>query len=112
MSEELLALAKGVLDKAKAKMADEIKAWNKSFQIETEEGDKFFIKIADGEITLDKGEIERPTATLKMSREVLEKILKGEMDAMAAFIRGKMKITGNVIETANLRKLIEAGIKG
>lgn len=112
MAEELLALARSVMDKAKEKMSSEIKSWNKAFQIETEEGDKFYIKIADGEIIIEQGELSRPTATLRMSREVLGKILKGEMDAMAAFIRGKMKITGNVIETANLRKLLEAGIKG
>ncbi len=98
-----------IYEKAKEKMGDEIKTWNKVFQFNIPDGEPFYIEFAGGEMKIEAGTHPSPTATLIMEKSVLEQILKGELDAMAAFIRGKMKITGNVIETTHLRRLLEAG---
>ncbi len=101
-----------VYNKALEKIGDEVKGWNKVFQFEVEGLPEFYIEFSNGEVSIVEGRHERPLATLKMSQEVFEKILNLEMDPMRAFMMGKMKITGNVIETANLRKIFDVVRKG
>jgi putative sterol carrier protein len=107
--DEYQKLITEIFEKAKAKVP-EIASWNKVYQFETDEGDQFYIEISNGELKISEGKHPNPIATLKMSRQVLEQVLKGELDAMKAFMTGKMKITGNVFDTANLRKMINAGL--
>jgi len=101
-----------VYSKAMEKIGDEVKKWNKAYQFEVEGLPKFYIEFKEGEVILEEGEHERPLATLKMSNEVFTKILNLELDPMRAFMMGKMKITGNVIETAHLRKIFDVVRKG
>lgn len=108
MIEEVREKLYEIYEKAKSKMGDEMASWNKTFQFNIEGGEPFYITFSGGEMKVEPGVHQSPTATLSMEKEVLEQILKGELDAMAAFIRGKMKITGNVIETTSLRKMLEA----
>ncbi len=68
----------------------------------------FYIEFKAGELSVGEGKHPSPLATLSMDKDVLMKILNGELDAMAAFMRGMMKISGNVMETVNLRKMFEA----
>jgi len=109
MSEELTKKLLEVYEKAKEKMGEEMKSWNKVFQFQIEGEEPFYIEFSSGEMKISKGTHPSPTATLIMEKTVLEQIVNGEMDAMAAFVRGKMRITGNVLETAHLRKMLEAG---
>ncbi|MET1128471.1 MAG: SCP2 sterol-binding domain-containing protein [Thermoproteota archaeon] len=97
-----------IFDKAKEKMGDELKSMNRVFQFVLSDGTEFYLEISGGEYKIEQGRHPSPVATLSTDLETLEKILKGELDAMAAFIRGKLKITGNVIETTKLRQIIEA----
>ncbi len=97
-----------IFEKAKQKIGDEIKTWSRVFQFILDDGTEFYIEISGGEAKIEQGRHPSPVATLQTDRETLEKILKGELDAMAAFMRGKLRITGNVIETVKLRKILEA----
>ncbi len=108
MSEEIFSLMQQVYEKAKSKLSGEMSSWNKIFQFNIENEEPFYIEFKSGTMKLVKGTHSNPTATLSMSKDTLIKILRGELDAMAAFIRGQMRITGNVIETVALRKMIEA----
>lgn len=108
MLEEVKEKFLKIYEKAKAKMGAEISSWNKVFQFEIPDGEPFYIEFSGGDIKIEGGKHPAPLATLSMEKSVLNKILNGELDAMAAFMRGMMKITGNVLETANLRRVIEA----
>lgn len=88
----------------------EIKTWNKVYQFVLEDDGKFYVEISDGSLKIVDGEHPNPIATLTTTTEVLEKILKGELDAMRAFMTRQLKITGNVFDTMNLKKLIDAGL--
>ncbi len=88
----------------------EIKTWNKVYQFVLEDDGKFYIEISGGTLKIVDGEHPNPIATLTTTTEVLEKILKGELDAMRAFMTRQLKITGNVFDTMNLKKLIDAGL--
>ncbi len=78
------------------------------FQFVLDDGTEFYVEISGGELKIVEGRHPSPVATLQTDRETLEKILRGELDAMAAFMRGKLRITGNVIETVKLRRIVEA----
>lgn len=106
--QEIKSLLDQVLEKAKERMGDEIASWNRVFQFELSDGTAFYIEVSGGEVRIVEGRHEKPTAVLKTDAETLEKILRGELDAMKAFMFGKLKITGNVIETMKLRRLLEA----
>jgi putative sterol carrier protein len=106
--EEIKQAIEQVIEKAKPKLGDEIKTWNRVFQFELSDSTAFYIEISGGEVKVVEGRHERPTAVLKTDPETLEKMLRGELDAMKAFMFGKLKITGNVIETMKLRRLLEA----
>ena len=108
MSEEVKNAFLEAFEKAKNKMGSELAAWNKVFQFEVEGMEPFYIEIKSGAANVVQGKHPSPLATLKMNKDILMKVLSGELDAMAAFIRGQMKITGNVMETVNLRKILEA----
>ena len=60
---------------------------------------------------VEKGKHQRPIATLTLSSDTLKKVLSGELDAMKAFMMRQIKITGNVLDTMNLKKLLDAGAK-
>ncbi len=106
--EQVKPLLEQVAEKAKAKIGDEMKTWNRVFQFELSDGTAFYIEIAGGEVRIAEGRHEKPTAVLKTDPDTLLKMLRGEMDAMKAFMFGKLKITGNVIETMKLRRMLEA----
>ncbi|BES80585.1 SCP2 sterol-binding domain-containing protein [Pyrodictium abyssi] len=97
-----------IAEKAKEKIGDEMKTWSRVFQFVLDDGTEFYVEIQGGEVSVQQGRHPSPVATLATDSATLEKILRGELDAMAAFIRGKMRITGNVLETIKLRKMLEA----
>ena len=101
-----------VYNKALEKIGDEVRKWNKVYQFEVEGLPEFYIEFKEGEVNFVEGRHENPLATLRMSQDVLMKILNLEMDPMRAFMMGKLKITGNVIETTHLRKIFDVVRKG
>lgn len=101
-----------IFEKAKDSLP-EVASWNKIYQFVVEdEGEDFYVEISGGELKVEKGRHDKPIATISGKAEVLEKIMAGELDAMAAFMKRQIKITGNVLDTMNLKKLLDAGLKG
>ncbi len=106
--EEIRELFDQVFNKAKEKIGNEMATWHRVFQFVLDDGTQFYIELSGGEYRIGEGKHSSPVATLSTDRNTLLQILRGELDAMAAFMRGKLRITGNVLETAKLRQLIEA----
>jgi len=105
--EEINDLIMKIYEKAKEKIPNELQV-NKVFQFQVQDVGDFYIEIKNGVLTLNKGIHNNPNSILTTDYETLIKILKKELDPMNAFLRGKLKITKNVIDTITLRKLIEA----
>ncbi len=95
---------------AAVEKAPEIKSWNKVYQFIVEGVGEFYVEISNGELKVVEGKHPSPIATLSADKETLDKILSGELDAMKAFMLRKIKITGNVLDTMNLKKLIDLGV--
>jgi len=109
--EEAKAKFEQIFEKAKEKMP-EIASWNKVYQFIVEDtGEEFYVEISNGTLKVEKGKHPKPIATLTLKSDTLMKILSGELDAMKAFMMRQIKITGNVLDTMNLKKLLDAGTK-
>lgn len=88
----------------------EIKGWDKVYQFSVAGLGDFYVEIKGGRVNVVRGKHPSPIATLSTSAEVFEKIMSGQLDAMKAFLAGQLKITGNVLDTMNLKRLIDAGL--
>jgi putative sterol carrier protein len=106
--EELRARFTELFEKALAKIP-EARTWNKVYQFIVD-GQEFYMVISGGRLEIREGRHPNPIATLSMSKDVLARILSGELDAMKAFMTRQLTITGNVFDTVNLKRVIDAGL--
>jgi putative sterol carrier protein len=61
-----------------------------------EQSGTYAIKIADGDYELIDGGVESPTTTLTMSGEDFLAMVNGNLNPMAAFMQGKIKLQGDM----------------
>ncbi len=106
--EEFKSVIVDLFNKAVEK-APEIKSWNKVYQFIIKDNGEFYVEIKDGSVNVVEGRHASPIATLTTDSDTMRKILSGELDAMRAFMMRKIAITGNVLDTMNLKKLIDLG---
>lgn len=70
---------------------------------------KYYQQIENGKMLEAKvGEAENPDFTITQAYEDAEKIQKGELDANAAFMQGKLKVTGNMGKLMSLMPLTQS----
>lgn len=55
------------------------------------------LKVADGACSLAKGVTETPRVTLRLTLPNFLRLVTGELDAMRAFMTGKLKVAGDVM---------------
>jgi alkyl sulfatase BDS1-like metallo-beta-lactamase superfamily hydrolase len=74
------------------------------------EGDiKYYWILENGKLQESKlGEMPDPEVTLTQSYEDAKKIQMGELDANAAFMQGRVKVTGNMAKLMSLLPLTNA----
>ena len=61
-----------------------------------EGGGKWALMIANGVCEVIEGGVESPTTTLSMSAENFADMVNGNLNAMAAFMQGKIKLQGDM----------------
>ncbi len=66
------------------------------FDLSGDNGGHFWLKIADGAATTGAGELSDPAMTVKASADDWFAVATGEMNAMQAFMTGKLKILGDM----------------
>lgn len=66
------------------------------FDLSGEGGGKWTLKLADGKAELEKGETASPSMTLSMAAQDFVAMANGDLNAMAAFMQGKIKVTGDM----------------
>jgi len=67
-----------------------------------DKGPSWTVRVADGSASLERGVADDATVTLTMTTDTAAAVARGETSAQAAFMRGDLKIGGDV------RSLIDA----
>ena len=66
------------------------------FDLSGENGGQYWIRVADGSAETGVGAVDDPNMTLKAAADDWFAITTGEMNAMQAFMTGKVKILGDM----------------
>jgi putative sterol carrier protein len=66
------------------------------FDLSGDQGGQFYLEIADGTIKAVDGMAAAPKMTLKAAADDYYNVMTGKMNAMQAFMSGKIKIQGDM----------------
>lgn len=64
--------------------------------------------LEGGKITIARGDVDGPEATISQDYETAAAISKGELTGQAAFMQGKLKISGNLMKMMQLQGVFAA----
>jgi len=77
------------------------------FQFEIEGEPSFYMEIAeDGSVKIVEGRHSSPTATLSARDDTMVKIIKGELDPVRAYLRGELRIRGDIFASQRIGSII------
>jgi putative sterol carrier protein len=75
------------------------------FNLSGDNGGLYWVKIADGKAESGEGQAENPKMTLKAAADDWFAVATGKMNAMQAFMSGKIKIEGDMGMAMKLQSL-------
>jgi len=75
------------------------------FQYEIDESEHWFVAVEGGQCSVGQGQHDEPTVTLAMDVATLQDVLSGETDGMQAFMAGRIRADGNIMEATRLATL-------
>ena len=58
---------------------------------------RYWIKIADGQVDMGSGPAEQPDAAIEQDYETAAALARGELNAVSAFMSGKIRINGSMM---------------
>ena len=75
------------------------------FDVSGEDGGQWTVTIDNGQVDVEEGTTESPTITVEATAQDLKALIKGELNPMAAFMQGKLKVKGDMSMAMQLQKL-------
>jgi putative sterol carrier protein len=69
---------------------------NVQFDFSVDDGGLYVVSIADGKCSVREGTIDQPDATMLTSQETYLAVAEGRLNAMTAFMTGKLRVSGNL----------------
>lgn len=75
------------------------------FQYEIDDSEHWFVAVEGGQCSVSQGQHDEPTVTLAMDVATLQDVLSGETDGMQAFMAGRIRADGNIMEATRLATL-------
>ncbi|MBW2097032.1 MAG: SDR family NAD(P)-dependent oxidoreductase, partial [Deltaproteobacteria bacterium] len=77
------------------------------FNISGPKGGSWYATIHDGNCRVDEGTHDSPTTTIEMGDDDFVKMISGQLNAMAAYTGGKLKISGDLMKSQLIEKLFK-----
>lgn len=77
-----------------------------NFDLSGEGGGQWHASINGGAFDVNKGAAESADATIKMDADDFAKMSKGELNAMMAFMSGKIKVDGDLNSVMKFQSLV------
>jgi putative sterol carrier protein len=68
--------------------------------------ERYWIQVGDGSIDMGSGGIDAPDATITQDYETAAALARSELNAVSAFMSGKIRITGNMMLIMQLQAVI------
>ncbi len=75
------------------------------FDIKGEQGGQWTVDIRDGAINVEEGAPESPDVTVEAAAKDLVALFQGELNPMAAFMQGRLKVKGDMSIAMQMQKL-------
>ena len=79
------------------------------FELAGDGGGTYHVTVDDGQMAVAEGPSPTPSATLKMSAENYVKMANGELNGAMAFMKGQLKVTGNVMLAQKMQAIFPQG---
>ena len=76
-----------------------------AFNLTGDNGGQWAVQVANGTAKVVEGEVDDPTATIKMDGDDYVKMTKGELNPMMAFMSGKVKVDGDLNSVMKFQSL-------
>jgi len=103
-------MLKSIFEEKAAKieeLKDELAGFEKVFQISVTDGEPCYIELKEGKFNVVKGQHENPSLVLTADSAVWEQILKGELDSVAAYMSGQLRIEGSLEDAMKLKTILD-----
>jgi putative sterol carrier protein len=75
------------------------------FDVSGEDGGQWTVTIDNGKVNVEEGQTGSPTITVQAAAEDLKALVKGDLNPMAAFMQGRLKVKGDLSIAMQLQKL-------
>jgi putative sterol carrier protein len=79
------------------------------FKLSGEGGGDYWIKVNNQEVEVHEGETETPTLTVMADADDYLKLVNGDLNAMSAFMAGKIKVKGDMGLAMKLQSMFGLG---
>jgi len=66
------------------------------FDLSGDAGGTYWVRIANAQCETGQGVVENPKMTVRASAEDYLNVANGDLDAVQAFVQGKIKVTGDM----------------
>ncbi len=76
------------------------------FELSGEGGGKWTLALADGKAKLEEGETASPDVTISMDASDFVAMTSGELNAVSAFMQGKIRISGDMSLAMRLQSIL------
>lgn len=75
------------------------------FDLSGDGGGQWTATVADGQFNFTEGKTDDPTVTLEMAAADLKALVNGDLNPMAAFMQGRIKVKGDMSVAMRLQDL-------